>query len=148
MKFRFNLEKVLQHRKTLEDVAQRDFHEAQAALNIEIEKLKKIFTDVAEARERAYRLQSEGGSTTPALAQIDEFIRMQDFRKERQQEKIKECESLVESLREILRQRAIDTKIMVELKEKKKAEFHVEQRKLEQKFVDEMNVTRFRKEKT
>lgn len=146
MKFRFNLEKVLQHRQILEDLAQKDFQEAQANLNREIAKLEAIFKAVSDARDEAYRLQSEGGNKTPALGQIDEFIRGQDFRKENQRQKIQECERLVESYREILRQRAIDTKIMKELKEKKKAEFAVEQKKREQKFVDEMNVMRFKKE--
>jgi flagellar FliJ protein len=146
MKFRFNLEKVLQHRQILEDLAQKDFQEAQANLNNEIAKLDKMNQDVIDARDEAYRLQSEGGVKTPALSQIDEFIRGQDFRKERQHEKIKECERLVESYREILRQRAIDTKIMKELKEKKRMEFVAEQKKREQKFIDEMNVMRFKKE--
>jgi|SRR6185312_4000840 len=146
MKFRFGLEKVLQHRKILEDLAQKDFHEAQAALNQEIQKLEEMKQSVVSARDEAYRLQSEGGNKTPALGQIDDFIQGQDFRKEAQKKKIKECESLVESFREILRQRAIETKIMIELKDKKKTEFQVDQKKREQKFVDEMNVMRFRKE--
>jgi flagellar FliJ protein len=146
MKFRFNLEKVLQHRQILEDLAQKDFQEAQAHLNQEIEKLEKMTKAVLDARDEAYRLQSEGGNKTPALIQIDEFIRGQDVRKERQHERIKECERLVESYREILRQRAIETKIMKELKEKKRTEFVLEQKKREQKFVDEMNVMRFKKE--
>jgi flagellar FliJ protein len=147
MKFRFGLEKVLQHRKIVEDLAQRDFQEAQAALHLEIQKLEDMNRAVVSARAEAYRLQSEGGkNTTPALGQIDDFIQGQDLRKENQKKKIKECESLVESYREILRQRAIESKIMIELKDKKKTEFQVEQKKREQKFVDEMNVMRFRKE--
>ena len=147
MKFRFGLEKVLQHRKIVEDLAQKDFQEAQAALNLEIQKLEDMNKAVVSARDEAYRLQSEGGKNkTPALGQIDDFIQGQDLRKESQRKKIKECESLVESYREILRQRAIESKIMIELKDKKKTEFQVEQKKREQKFVDEMNVMRFRKE--
>jgi len=145
MKFKFPLQKVMQHRKTLEDLAQRDFQEAQAELNRQIEILKQMEGSVLQAREAAFRQQSEGGKASPALTQVHEFLGGQDIRMDRQKAKIKECESLVENLREILRQKVIDYKIIEELREKRLKEFKVERNKREQKLADDNSLMRYRR---
>ncbi len=146
MKFKFQLEKVLQHRKILEDLAQREFQEAQAELNKQNQKMDEMREAVIAARDQAFRRQSEGGKASPALLQVDEFIKGQDIRMDRQKLRIQECESLVEKLREILRQKAIDYKIIEELKDKQFKEYKVERRKREQKNADDINLMRFRRE--
>jgi len=145
-KFKFPLEKVLQHRKVLEDLAQADFQVALASLNNEIDKLGKMDEAVIQAREAAFSKQEAGGRASAGLTQVHEFLKGQDIRRERQKEKIKECESLVEKLREILREKAIDYKIMEELKERKKTEWKVHQRKEEQKQADDITIMRYRRE--
>jgi flagellar FliJ protein len=142
-KFRFKLEKVLQHRKVLEDMAQRDLEEAVAQLISLENQVQKYHESITTARETAYQIQTQGGNPGPALSQIDSFIKGQEVRIERENIKIKEQQSLVENLREILRQKAIDYKILEELREKKKQEFVKEQNRLEQKENDEMNSMRF-----
>ena len=144
-KFKFPLEKVMQHRKTLEGIAQTHFQEAQAELNSQIQKLKKMEELKVDARAQAFRQQSNGGKTSPALVQVSEFLKGQDIRIENQKNKIKECESLVENLREILRQKAIDYKIIEGLGKRQEKAFKTELRKIDQKRVDEMNVMRFRR---
>lgn len=146
MKFRFPFQNVLKHRKILEDLAQRDFQEALHVLNQEIEKLNQMKMQVDQARTEAFQRQTTGGLATPGLRQIDEFLRGQDIRIERQQAKIQELEKKVEDLREILRVKAVDYKIIESLRDKKKTEFNLKQRKLEQKLADEMNTMRFRSE--
>ena len=141
-KFKFPLQKVMQHRKTLEGIAQKDFEEAQAAMNAEIQKLAEMEKAKVDARTQAFRRQSEGGKTSPALIQVSEFLKGQDIRMERQRAKIKECESLVENLREILRQKAIDYKIIESLKSRKLLEFKKEQSKKELKETDDMSIMR------
>ena len=116
MKFKFKLDKVLNHRKNLEDVAQRDFQEAQANLNFEIQKLSQMQEAVRMARLGAFKFQSDGGKSSSHLNQVHDYMVGQDLRMERQKEKIKENENLVENLREILRAKAIDCKIITELK--------------------------------
>lgn len=144
-KFSFKLEKVLQHRKTLEDVAQRDFEEASFALRkLEDQKLE-FEHSIQTARAEASRLLSLGGNPGPGLTQIDFFIKGQEIRIQRQKDKIKEQETLVENLREILRQRAIEYKIMEELREKKKKEFKEDESKREQKEVDDLNSMRYQR---
>ncbi|MFN9067734.1 MAG: flagellar FliJ family protein, partial [Bdellovibrionales bacterium] len=66
------------------------------------------------------------------------FIRLQGLRAERQREKIKETEKLVESKHEILRQKAMDKKIIERFKEKQKKQFEAEQIKNQQKELDEI----------
>lgn len=145
-KFKFPLAKVMQHRKTLEGIAQTHFQEAMAELNQQLQKLRGMEVSKVDARSQAFRKQSEGGKASPALVQVSEFLKGQDIRIENQKLKIKECESLVENLREILRQKAIDYKIIEGLGERQEKVFKTEQRKLDQKQVDEMNVMRFRRE--
>lgn len=41
MKFYFPLESLLRHRKSLEDVAQRNFHEAQSRAQLVLKKLMR-----------------------------------------------------------------------------------------------------------
>jgi flagellar protein FliJ len=146
LKFKFTLEKVLHHRKTLEDLAQRDFQVAQAALNAEVEILEQMKTQVIEAREAAFKRQSQGGSAGPALSQVHEFLTGQDVRIERQQNKVQEFQNGVENLREILRQKAIDYKMIESLKDKKRKEFKKELNLKEQKASDEMSTIRFLRE--
>lgn len=145
MKFNFKLEKILQHRKTLEEIAQRDFQQAEFELRQEVQKLEEFHQSILTARDDAFRLQSQGGRPSPGLVQVDGFIKGQDIRIQRQKEKIKECESLVENLREILRQKAIDYKIMEELRKKKLEIYKEERRDKEQKQVDDLNIMRFRR---
>ena len=144
MKFKFKLEKVLIHRQILENLAQKDFQEAQAECNKQIAILEKLKTEKSEARRRAFNQQTQtGGQVLESLKQIHDFIQLQDIRIEKQIKVIEECEKLVESKREILRQKAMDTKIIKRLEEKKKQQFMEEQRQAEQKELDDNSSMRF-----
>lgn len=145
-KFRFPLQKVMQHRKTVEELAQRDYQEALANLNFENQKLQQMQNQIIQARDSAFGRQTDGGRAVPALSQVHEFIRGQDIRIERQKEKIKECQSLVENLQEILRQKAIEYKMIESLKERRLEKFKIEKRKKEQKQMDDTSLMRFRRE--
>lgn len=142
-KFQFNLEKVLRHRRVLEEMAQKDFQEAMAVLKGEQAKLDEMQGLRTQAFETRYRREVQGGPAVGTLTQVHEFLKGQDVRIERQRKKIQEIEKQVEELREVLRQKAVDTKIMEELREKKKAEFQAEQRKREQKRLDDIVSSRF-----
>lgn len=143
-RFKFPFENVLKHRKILEDLAQKDFQEAQADLMKLRRELFAMHESIHGARSRAYEEQVAGGTASPSLTQIHEFIKGQDLRIERHMEKIKLAEHKVEEMREILRQKAIDYKIIEEHKEKKKSEFKVESNKKEQKEFDDLSSMRHR----
>lgn len=144
MKFKFKLDKVLRHRKILEDLAQKDFQEVQAEYNRQVDMLEKMKNEKSEARRRSYEMQAQtGGQVLESLKQIHDFILLQDIRIEKQVKVIAEHEKLVEAKREILRQKAMDTKIIKRLEEKKREQFNNEQRINEQKELDEMSTLRF-----
>jgi flagellar FliJ protein len=146
MKFKFAFQTVLRYRKTVEEIAQADFSEAMAELNRQKQILSDMQEEIALARENAFQTQTDGGKAGPALSQVHEFLKGQDIRIERQRMKIQEWQVKVEELQEILRQKAIDYKIIDELRDRKKEEFRIEQNKLDQKRTDDMNIMRFKPE--
>ena len=145
-KFKFPFQNVMAYRKTVENMAQRDFQEALASLTKQQQILQKMADDVTDARESRFQQEVEGSKPMLALGQVEDFIRGQDIRMEKQRAKIQEWENRVEELREILRLKAIDYKIIEGLRDRKKEQFDIEQRKREQKLLDEMNTMRFRAE--
>ncbi len=142
-KFKFNLEKVLGHRKVLEQLAQRDLAELRAELAEQEALHLAMEAEKEEAKARRYRTSVEGGQRSADFDQINSFLKLQDIRMERQRVVIKEVESRVEKCVEILREKAIDVKIMERLKERRQEEFRLEQRHSEQKVTDDIVTTRY-----
>lgn len=143
MKFKFSLQKILEHRKTQEDVAQRDLQEALYNLQTEINKLEKLKQDLADCYPKRFSIQT--GTSPKAIADlvsIDEYMKGQALRIEVQMTKVKSCEKLVEERREILRQRAVEYKIIDKLKEKKFIAFKEETSRQEQKEFDDLAIIR------
>lgn len=138
-KFKFPLDKVKKHREQMEQAAQRDFQLGMAALNAEIQKLEDMRAEMKKAVES--RLDK---TSVPALTQVHDFLAGQDIRMERQKIKIQEFEKQVEALREILRQKAIESKIIKELEQRKFRDFIEEVRKKELRTQDDVNLMRFR----
>src|SRR5690606_19615561 len=99
MKFKFPLQKVMEHRKILEGLAQKDFQEALAELNREQEILHKYLDQKSSAYDRAFEQQhAKSGRTSEELQNIHEFLEGLKTKIERQRAKIQDCENLVESL--------------------------------------------------
>lgn len=145
MPFRFPLQKVLEHRKTLEDLAQREFQQAQAELQARLGELGRLREALLDSTFEAGRVQTSGSSSaTSSLKQIHEFQVLQRKKIEHQEAKVREAENLVEEKREILRQKAVDHKIMERLKERRFEEYRAEARDREQKESDETSVLRHR----
>ncbi len=147
MKFKFGLEKVLNHRKILEDLAQRDYQEALSILNQKKNELEKMILRILEARVEIHQLEVQSGfDMIERVKQIQEFIKFQDIRIERQHLSVQESEKLVEARQEILRQKAMDKKILERLKVKKKTDHQSNERRLAQVETDEMVSMRFKKQ--
>ncbi len=138
-KFKFSLDRVKKHREQIEHAAQRNFQLAMADLNQEIYRLELMQLESQNAVKS--RLDK---TSVPALTQVHEFLVGQALRIERQKKKIQEVEKQVESLREILRQKAIETKIIKELEQRKFRDFIEEVRKKEMRSQDDINLMRFR----
>lgn len=143
-RFRFPFENVLKYRKTQEEVAQRNLQEALAEMNSEIDLLHAYEEQVRLAREDRHRIEIQGGTASGPLTQVHEFLSGQDIRIDRQKKKIAEVEKRVDELREILRLKAIDTKIVKELKVRRKRDFDKVVHKKEIAAADDMNLMRHR----
>ncbi|UOF00864.1 flagellar export protein FliJ [Bdellovibrio reynosensis] len=144
MKFQFPLQKVLEHRKIKENLAQKDFQEAMTLMNQETDKLDQMEQQKTNAHEQAGLLSQQGGAQGPALSQIHEFLKGQEIRIHRQKQKIQEIEKLVEAKREILRQAAQEYKIMDKMRENKFQEYRLERLAQDQKDMDEQSILRFK----
>ena len=144
MKFKFNLQKVLEHRKVLENIVQKNFQDAIGILNELQAKLQEMETQSDEARVRAFTLQSEGGNAGAGLSQINDFLKNHKILIQMQVSKIRAQEKIVEEKRDLLRQAAVDTKVIATFKEKKFDEFKKKMDDEEQKEMDEQSVLRFK----
>lgn len=138
------MQKVLEHRKVVENLAQKDFQDAVAVLNEFQAKLDTMRQDVLEAQARAGSLIQAGGTQGPALTQIHEFLKGQKIRIQDQEHKVQEIEKIVEYKREILRQAALDYKIMEKVRENKFEEYKAERKIQDQKEMDEQAILRFK----
>lgn len=143
MKFKFKLQKVLQHRKVLENLAQAEFAEAQLNLQKAEERLQTMKNEIHKSEFRRHEIltsrRSAGMMLSPIeeLKQIDDFLKGQKIVIERQQQKVQDLQKTVEIRREILRNKVQEVKIIDKLKEKQKAEFISEFEKEEQAQMDE-----------
>lgn len=142
-KFKYSLEKVLNHRRIQENLAQRDFQEQMMMLNQEIEKLKSFEENWSQAHQQMHAKQVRGGSTVGDLQAINEFLKGLKIKIERQKLVIVHHEKLVEEVREFLRQRMAERQMIDSHKENKRLEFKKEQAKKEQKEYDDQATIRF-----
>lgn len=144
MKFKFPLAALLKQRKIIEDLAQRSYQEAMAELN----RQKDILQDLIQAKQNTfyanYEIQHGAGQVASSLVYNNEFMNGQDIRIERQKSKVQECEKLVEKQREILRQAAVEYKIIEKLKEKQFEEFKLDYEMKQQKEMDEQSILRYK----
>lgn len=144
-KFAFGFEKLLHHRRQLEDIARRNWLEAQAKVDAANGKMRNLFDEIEQARFRAGTLARGGGAHGPALAQIDEFINGQKVRIEAQRAEIRKLLADAESMHEIVVEAAKERKILEKLRERKHEDFKSRLKKQEIKEIDELVVTRFKR---
>lgn len=142
MAFRFSLEKILDHRKIKENIAQKEFQEARYAIVLEEDRLSEMRSVLASS----YRLSQEqlGARSQLALIQAYEFQIGQRERIKLQEQKIKDLEVILESKRQALLALSIDRRVIEKHRENKEEEFNFEERKAEADTTDEANVLRHR----
>lgn len=146
MKFRFSLEKLLEHKRQLEGEAQREYALAQARLDEANAELNRMYSLVDESRKRAGVLSENGGALAPALGQIDEFINGQKMRIERFRVEMRKFVTDAEIKREALIEAAKERRTIEKLKEKKESEFRLKKKKHEMKVIDDLVVTRHKRQ--
>ena len=146
MKFEFAYEKLLDHRKTLEEIARKEYMLARAAVDQAEMELRRMYDEIAHARRRASELEVEGGAQGPALSLIGEFVSGQKVRIEMQRKKLRQLLDEAERRQALLVEAAKEHKTLQKLKERRLKEFKQELKKREIKTVDEIVTTRFKRE--
>ncbi len=142
-KFKFSLDKVLVHRKIQVDLAQKDFLEAEHALDIEIKNLENMQQQKENALVQRTVAVQGSASWANEVNQINVYLSGQDLRIRKQNERLLELRKVVESRREILQEALTAAKMIERLREKKKQQYFSEVLKDEQKEIDELSVIRF-----
>lgn len=145
MKFKFSYEKLLAHKQTLEEIAQKNLADAQRRLDEAKAELNALFKAVDDARARAFETERQGGLSQNSGAMADEFANGQKIRIARQRDVIRERNMDVEQRQEELILAARERKTLEKLKEKKIEEFKTEVKRKEQKETDDMITMRFAK---
>lgn len=143
MKFKFSYEKLLAHKQTLEEIAQKNLAEAQRSLDEAKAVLSDLFKAVDEVRARAFEMERQGGQSQNSGSIADEFANGQKIRIARQRTVIRDRNMMVEQRQEELILAARERKTLEKLREKKIEEFKTDQKRKEQKEVDDMITMRF-----
>jgi flagellar FliJ protein len=142
-KFKFGLDKVKTQRQIVADLAQREFVSAVAEQDAEIKKLNDMIAVKERSLADRAKLIQTSSEWVNQVDQINKFLIGQDLRIKKQNLRLQECENLVESRREILRQSVSEVKILERLEQKQKQLYMAEVAKIEQAEMDEIAVLRF-----
>jgi len=142
MRFRFRLETVMRQRKAEQDMAQREYHLAQANVQEQLNLIKRMYSQVDDAREMADKTAAKGGAQAQALAQFEEFIIGQQEFIKRARQKARELMQIAEEKLEILTEKMQSFKVLEKLKEKQKEEFKLKAKKKELKEIDDISIMR------
>ena len=148
MAFKFGLDTVLKHRGRLEDVAQREYAEAQAAVDECLTQIERMYQRSDEVREEIAEAEQTG--TAGKLAEIREmehFLSGQKIRIERMRLKARELLAAAEDKHEALIVAARERKILVKLKEKKLFEYKAWLQRIEAKELDDLTMVRIARRK-
>ncbi len=139
MAFRFGLNTVLKHRQRMEDVAQREYAEAQAAVDECLRLIEAMYQRMDEVREDILQAQRKGdGHHLQQIVDMESFLNGQKIRIERLRLQARELLIVAEQKHEVLIEAAREKKILVKLKEKRFSEYKERLNRLEYKEMDDL----------
>ncbi len=138
MAFKFGLESVLKHRKRLEDVAQREFVQAQADVDAALGRLEKMYQRLDEVRVEISGKETSGGREAIAnICELELFLRGHKVRIESVRLEARELLAIAETKQEALIHAATEKKVLVKLREKRLAEHRLVLERMEAKIQDD-----------
>lgn len=138
MAFKFGLESVLKHRKRQEDVAQREFMQAQADVDLVLGRLEKMYQRLDEVRAEISSKETAGGSAAIAnICELELFLRGHKVRIETVRLEARELLAVVETKQEALIHAATEKKVLVKLREKRLSEYRQWLERMEAKIQDD-----------
>ena len=138
MKFKFSLEAVLKHRKTLEEIAKRDYLEEKHKANEQLKKLNFLYAQIDEARKGAAAKSGGKKVFIEDLQYINSFISKNNIKIEIQKIVFREAMQVTEEKEEILLEAAREFKVIEKLKERRFEGHKKRARKTEIRNLDEM----------
>lgn len=143
MGFKFSLDAVLKHRKRLEEVAQREFAEAQAAVDECLKKIEAMYKRSDEVRGEIHGAQTSGAaSSVENIREMEMFLAGQKIRIETLRQHARALLQVAEQKQEALILAARDKKTLEKMKEKRKADYEAWIRQIEAKELDDMTTVR------
>lgn len=143
MAFRFGLESVLRHRKRSEDIAQREFAEAQAAVDVVLRQIEGMYVRLDEVREEVNQVQKTlGKSQLASICELESFIVGHKLNIEKKRKEARALLELAEQKQEALIFCAQEKKVLVKLKEKRLTEYKNWLGRIEAKALDDQTQMR------
>lgn len=143
MAFKFGLEPVLKHRKRIEEMAQREFAEAQSAVDECLSNIEKMYQRMDEVRAEILHAQNQGTSTKiNEICEMEQFLKGHKIRVEAMRLKARELLQIAEQKQEALLEAAKEKKVLAKLREKKFFEYQEWLRKIEAKALDDITMMR------
>ncbi|HMN68479.1 MAG TPA: flagellar export protein FliJ [Bdellovibrionales bacterium] len=143
MAFRFNLENVLKHRQRQEDIAQREFAEAQAAVDECLKTIEAMYARLDEVRQEICDAQKLGGpAEIETVRSLESFIGGHKIRIEHKRLEARELMQIAEAKQEALIVAAQEKKILSKLKDKRRGEYQEWVRRMEVEELDDIAMIR------
>lgn len=134
--FKFRLQKILEHRETLENIKKGEFGKAQNNLNIEKEKLTE-FINAKQAIAIQKEERSKASITMNELQKYNNYLMNLSEKIQLQTKTIEQAKQEVERVRKELIETTKDKKIIEKLKTRDYEEFLYEEKIKEEKENDQ-----------
>ncbi len=141
-RFQFKLEPLLEYRKRLEDIVNKEFHEATMRLDEEERKLLDLKETYNRYSEEIDRLKEEGTTGDEINLHYSYLSHVKDYIKE-QENIIRRFKEELEDKRKRLIEATRNRKVVEIMKERSLKSYMTIARRLEQKQMDEIAGVRF-----
>ena len=143
MAFKFRLEKVLLHRRSLENIARKDYMLAIGDLEKEKKILNELYQKIDLAQIERHELVLKGGQYGEELRQYHEYIKGTEKRIERQKNVVSDKMAKVENLQQALQEATVNYKMIEKLEARQREDYRRAEKKLEEKNLTDMANVRF-----
>lgn len=145
MKFKFSLERLHRHRKIEEDIAQKEFKDAEYKVMEARRHCEELETQKTEAFLERERICVVGGPVQGPAISIESFLFGINIKIKKQLEIIRGLELILEEKRLHLVEALRSRKTLDKLKERKKRSFDQAKKQKELRTADDAGIMRFKK---
>ena len=136
-KFHFKYDNLLNIKEKHEEIAKGKLHKAVERLDLEKDKLNGLNKDKFNCRQQL-RCQMEQGVHASQLKVYETYMHNLNQKIHHQKESIEQCSNSVNYLRTALIKASTERRTFEKLKEKEKELFNYQEKKEEEKFIDQL----------